>query len=280
MPFFGSGGGSSVDLASPSAIGSTTPNTGAFTTLSFAPANNTTGFSNTGNSLTGSNAQSLVSLAQTWNTTGTPCAFLLNVTDTASNSASLLADYRVGNATRFEFRKDGVFRAFAGIAVSGASSTWTMFGDGGARWRFGIATTFSYVEVGTRGVISSGAIGFKADTGNNNEDTAFYRDAQNIIAQRMDTSAQALRIYRTYTDASNYERLAITARGTTRFSILAEKAGTGSDRQIEVSFYTSASDPTSTDIASGCFGVWKNSGTGTIKLWANDGGTMKSVSLA
>ena len=60
MPFFGGGGGASVDLASPSAIGSTTPNTGAFTTLSFAPANNTTGFSNTGNSLTGSNAQSLI----------------------------------------------------------------------------------------------------------------------------------------------------------------------------------------------------------------------------
>ena len=32
MPFFG-GGGASVDLASPSAIGSTTPNTGKFTTL-------------------------------------------------------------------------------------------------------------------------------------------------------------------------------------------------------------------------------------------------------
>ena len=56
MPFFGG-----VNLASPPAIGNTTPNTGAFTTLSFAPANNTTGFSNTGNSLTGSNAQSLIS---------------------------------------------------------------------------------------------------------------------------------------------------------------------------------------------------------------------------
>ena len=74
MGFFGGGGGAAVDLASPSAIGSTTPNTGAFTTLSFAPANNSTGFSNTGNSLTGSNAQSLISLAQTWNTTGTPTA--------------------------------------------------------------------------------------------------------------------------------------------------------------------------------------------------------------
>ena len=44
MGFFG-GGGSSVDLASPPAIGSTTPNTGAFTTLS---ANSTISFSATG----------------------------------------------------------------------------------------------------------------------------------------------------------------------------------------------------------------------------------------
>ena len=112
-------------------------------------------------------------------------------------------------------------------------------------------------------------------------DTFIRRDGTgNTLAMRNGTSGQTFRLYRTFTDSSNYERLAITATGTTRFSILAEKAGTGSDRQIEVSFYTSASDPTSTDITSGCFGVWKNSGTGTIKLWANDGGTMKSVSLA
>lgn len=105
MGFFGGGG--AVDLASPSAIGSTTPNTGAFTTLSFAPANNTTGFSNTGNSLTGSNAQSLVSLAQTWNTTGTPTAVLLNITDTASNASSLVMDLQVGGVSKFKVRKNG-----------------------------------------------------------------------------------------------------------------------------------------------------------------------------
>jgi hypothetical protein len=113
-----------------------------------------------------------------------------------------------------------------------------------------------------------------------NTNSRIYADSDNFFDIRRTTNQCGFRIYRTYTDASNYERLSLISTNTTRFSILAEKAGTGADRQIEVSFYTSASDPTSSDITSGCFGVWKNSGTGTIKLWANDGGTMKSVSLA
>ena len=44
----------------------------------------------TGYSLTGSDATSMVDLAGTWNTTGTPTALKLNVTDTASNASSLL----------------------------------------------------------------------------------------------------------------------------------------------------------------------------------------------
>jgi Pectate lyase superfamily protein len=40
------------------------------------------------------------------------------------------------------------------------------------------------------------------------------------------------------------------------------------------------SDPTTTDIPSGKFMVWKNTGSGVVKLWYNDGGVMKSVALA
>jgi len=276
MPFFGSGGGgSSVDLASPSAIGSTTPNTGAFTTLSFAPSNNTTGFSNTGNSLTGSNAQSLVSLAQTWNTTGTPSAFLLNITNTASNSNSRLFDLQVGGSSIFNVRRDGRLQFSSGYIQANDSSILDLNGICFVRNNQG-SIKFQNGEAGAANV----AVGWAVSYGSGNFDLSFYRDAANVLGQRNGTSAQTFRLYRTFTDESNYERLVLTSSGTTRFSILAEKAGTGSDRQIEVSFYTSASDPTSTDIASGCFGVWKNSGTGTIKLWANDGGTMKSVSLA
>ena len=156
MGLFGGGGGASVDLASPPAIGNTTPNTGAFTTLSFAPANNTTGFSNTGNSLTGSNAQSLVSLAQTWNTTGNPTAFLLNVTATAAGSTSKLLDLQVGGTTVFYVPRtinedQGVLvnntlmigaaygngwiktTSSAAINIGGAANTANLFVNGGIR---------------------------------------------------------------------------------------------------------------------------------------------------
>jgi hypothetical protein len=50
----------------------------------------------------------------------------------------------------------------------------------------------------------------------------------NVIEQRVGTSAQAFRIYRTYTDTSNYERLALQS-GAGRFDIAVETAGTGTD---------------------------------------------------
>ena len=45
-------------------------------------------------------------------------------------------------------------------------------------------------------------------------------------------------------------------------------------------FNSRSTDPTTSDIAAGSFSVWKNSTSGALKLWANDGGTMKSVTLA
>jgi hypothetical protein len=68
---------------------------------------NTVGIGATGYSLTGSASASFVDLAGTWNTTGTPTAIKLNVTDTASNAASLLMDLQVGGVTRFNVTKAG-----------------------------------------------------------------------------------------------------------------------------------------------------------------------------
>jgi hypothetical protein len=65
--------------------------------------------------VTGTNATSLLDLSQTWNTTGAPNAFSLNVTDTASGGASALFRLRVGNNTTFSIAKDG-YITFAGVA--------------------------------------------------------------------------------------------------------------------------------------------------------------------
>lgn len=46
------------------------------------------------------------------------------------------------------------------------------------------------------------------------------------------------------------------------------------------SFISAAADPTTSDIAAGEWAMYKNTTSGLLKLWANDGGTMKSVTLA
>lgn len=68
---------------------------------------NAVAMSVTGQSLTGSNASTLLNLATTWNTSGTPTALKLNVTDTASNASSLLMDLQVGGSPQFRVRKSG-----------------------------------------------------------------------------------------------------------------------------------------------------------------------------
>lgn len=63
------------------------------------------------------------------------------------------------------------------------------------------------------------------------DDVKLYRDAANTLALRNGTSAQTLRSYRSYTNASNYSRLAL-AWNTTTALVMAEGAGTGSDGSV------------------------------------------------
>lgn len=80
-------------------------------------------------SLTGSDATSMFDLAGTWNTSGTPAAIKLNMTDTASNAASALMDLQVGGVSQFSVTKAGVFRvtdavtAFVGTAIPAGGTT-------------------------------------------------------------------------------------------------------------------------------------------------------------
>lgn len=61
----------------------------------------------TGYSLTGIAATSMIDLAGTWNTTGTPTAFKLNITNTASNAASLFADFQISGTSTIALSRDG-----------------------------------------------------------------------------------------------------------------------------------------------------------------------------
>jgi len=214
--FFGGGGGAAVDLASPPAIGNTTPNTGAFTTLSFAPANNATGFSNTGNSLTGSNAQSLISLAQTWNTTGNPIGIYFNVTNTASGTTAKFLDFLIGGTTRWAVDKNGSillnignFVDIVDMTAAGAPDSFIRY-DGSRAMDFSdnFSTTGSAVGKKIR-VASDCPFGWSSGTtsSQNASDITMFRDAAGVLGIRTSTSAQSVRIYNTYTSATNFERL-------------------------------------------------------------------------
>lgn len=69
--------------------------------------------------VTGTNATSLLDLSQTWNTTGAPIAFKLNITDTASAALSDLMSLQVGGSVRFRVLKSGFFTFNTGGEIAG-----------------------------------------------------------------------------------------------------------------------------------------------------------------
>ena len=89
-----------------------------------SPLMTTTTFGPSG--LTGSQTTPVLNLAQTWNTSGTPTALKLNVTDTASNASSLLMDLQVGGVTKLNVTKSGQLTSATGlIAGTSAQIGWT-----------------------------------------------------------------------------------------------------------------------------------------------------------
>ena len=76
-------------------------------TQTITPAANTSALAVTGYSLTGANAQSLLDLAGTLNTSGNPAAIKLNLTNTASGTASRFADFQIGGTSKFNFAIGG-----------------------------------------------------------------------------------------------------------------------------------------------------------------------------
>ena len=117
---------SSVGITN-TAIGATNPSTGAFTSLSLRNA------TASGQSLTGSADTSIIDLSTTWNTTGTPTAIKLNITDTASDANSRLIDLQVGGSSKFNIGKDGTITTAANsIRLNGSNSIGIGFFYGGS----------------------------------------------------------------------------------------------------------------------------------------------------
>ncbi len=178
----------------------------------------------TGYSLTGSDATPMINLAGTWNTSGTPSAIKLNITDTASDAASLLIDLQVGGTSKMSVDKAG--RLGSNFKLFQAdTSTWAV-SSSGLGWASKVALKNNGVQTHSGGYYSWA----NSSDANGTTDTFLFRDgAAGIIAQRNGVNAQALRVYGTYTDASNYERLALKTTAGSKVELAAETAGTGGD---------------------------------------------------
>lgn len=131
-----------------------------------------------------------------------------------AGTQNVLESYDAGGSNTFSVRADGRVIALA-FDLGGS------FGVTGSTWGStnGLSAT-TFVKIG-----SSGSFSF-------NDDTYLYRDAANTLAQRNSTNAQAFRLYETYTDGSNYERLEINASATTN-TIKPAAAGTGTASKID-----------------------------------------------
>lgn len=86
---------------------------------------NKSAYASTGYSLTGTNAQNLIDLAGTWNTTGNPTGIKVNITNTASGATSLLMDLQVGATSQFKVSKAGVATTVGNVVSGGNVSSAT-----------------------------------------------------------------------------------------------------------------------------------------------------------
>jgi hypothetical protein len=169
----------------------------------------------TGQSLTGVQATSLVDLATTWNTSGTPTAIKLNVVETGinSNAASKLMDLQLSTVSKFRVGKGGnifsganAVTADGGTGVAGVSlemlfANYGIGVDGNGNCQFLLNGT-ARSRVGFGVCVGSGQTFSFSDlqhTGLNSvPDVLLYRDAApGILAQRNGTAKQALRVYNT-----------------------------------------------------------------------------------
>jgi len=182
-------------------------------------------------------------LADTWNASGTTfTAIKMNVTDTASASASLLMDLQVGGASKFNVDKTANI-GFSGtgttsnIKMLSAANYGIQLNSGSPGIFFGVNNSlFGSVVMRTSGIGVGATSNFfwcpNANRADENPDLTLFRDAANTLAQRNSTAAQTHRLYGTYTDASNYRRLTKTMSVGGVAEIKPEGAGTGASGNV------------------------------------------------
>jgi hypothetical protein len=173
----------------------------------------------------------VLELAQTWANSGVVHrALRLTITNTGAAVSSRAMEIVVPN--------DSSYYGLCVVTVTGDEPPIAAIrGDGsiyGSQFTTSDVLTagiFQTTVSGTTGISlrSSSSYGFtNAAEWYATQDVQLWRDAASCLAQRTGTTAQTFRVYRTRTDSSNYERLALQT-GSGYVELAAETAGTGTD---------------------------------------------------
>ena len=112
-------------------------------------------------------------------------------------------------------------------------------------------------------------------------DAAWYRDAAGIIASRMTTTAQAVRVYNTFASVTDGEYMGFdwkTTANVGRLRVAAHASGTV--RNLAIDGYTMSGAPSATQLPASTWGLFKDSGGGGVVLAYNDAGSIKTVALS
>jgi hypothetical protein len=162
-----------------------------------------------------------------------------------ANGSVYMTDLNVSASALF-----GITSASVGFSSSGFTG---FYFSGAKRVQIGSSTV---------NVNSGGSFNFSSDSNATTPDTSLFRDAANTLASRNGTAGQTYRVYGTYTDASNYERINITANSTAAY-IQTENAGTGLARPL----YLGSNNATAVTIAtSGNVGIGITTPTATLHV--------------
>jgi len=215
-------------------------------------------------------------MADTWNAGGTTfTAIKMDVTDTASAAASKLIDLLVGGASRFSVSKAGVATFVADGTLtyqptgykSAPRFLFNSVGSAFARgYAYGFVTSNDLAGIGDTGwsnsqvsLSNTSQIGWGSSvlSAGTTADLTLARDEAGALAQRNGANAQTSRVYGTYTDVSNYRRVALAMTTAGVATLAPEGAGTGASGNV----LHIAGLPTSNP---GPGILWNNAGTPAI----------------
>lgn len=182
--------------------------------------------------------------SQTWNSSGvTFKGAVLNVTNTASAAASVMFDVQLSGVSYFAALPTGEWfikgGSAAGVYLSTNSSNFlnirnSSSATGVAALAIDIASGSThgvYADSGSLTLRAAATLGWSSTAdARDTLDTVAVRDAAGVWAWRNGATAQTVRGYASYTDASNYTRWALSAATGSpgNVTLAAESAGTGS----------------------------------------------------